>query len=77
MNYKMIKYFFGIMLMLEAAFMLIPTATALIYSEDITPFIITTGILLFFGNYFLNEEDPYFQHLKPRPRFFVGRSFKY
>ena len=49
MNYKMIRYFFGIMLMLEAAFMLIPTATALIYSEDITPFIITTGILLFFG----------------------------
>ena len=49
MNYKMIRYFFGIMLMLEAAFMLIPTATALIYSEDITPFIITIGILLFFG----------------------------
>lgn len=46
MNYKMIKYFFGIMLMLEATFMLIPTATALIYSEDITPFIITIGILL-------------------------------
>lgn len=49
MNYKMIRYFFGAMLLLEAAFMLIPTATALIYSEETTPFLATIGILLCLG----------------------------
>ena len=49
MNYKMIRYFFGAMLLLEAAFMLTPTATAVIYSEETTPFLATIGTLLCLG----------------------------
>ncbi len=46
MNYRMLSYFLGMILMLESAFMLIPTATALIYGEDIMPFVFTIIILL-------------------------------
>lgn len=46
MNYRMLCYFFGLMLAIESALMLIPTGTAIIYSEDIMPFIYTIIILL-------------------------------
>lgn len=46
MNYRMLSYFLGMILLLESAFMLIPTAVALIYGEDIMPFLFTIIILL-------------------------------
>jgi len=46
MNYRMLSYFLGMILLLESAFMLIPTAVALVYGEDITPFLFTIIILL-------------------------------
>ncbi len=42
----MLCYFFGLMLLIESAFMLIPTGTAIIYGEDLMPFIDTLIILL-------------------------------
>ena len=46
MNYRMLGYFLGLMLFIEAAFMLIPTVTALIYGESVIPFLMTLVILL-------------------------------
>jgi len=46
MNYRMIGYLLGVILMIEAALMLIPTGVALIYAEDVIPFLITVGILM-------------------------------
>ena len=46
MNYRMIGYLLGIILMIEAALMLLPTVVSVIYGESVLPFIITIGILL-------------------------------
>ena len=46
MNYRMLFYLFSVILMAEAAFMLLPLLVALIYSENIFPFLITVGILI-------------------------------
>ncbi len=50
MNYSMIIYLLGWILNFEALFLLIPTITAVIYSENtIVPFLITIGICLLIG----------------------------
>ncbi|MBP5231676.1 MAG: TrkH family potassium uptake protein [Clostridia bacterium] len=46
MNYKMIRYLLGIVLMIEAALLLVPMLVAAIFREDVLPFVITVGILL-------------------------------
>ena len=50
MNYKMIKYTLGCILLFEAAFMLIPMITSLVYREgEGIFFLLTAGILLLIG----------------------------
>lgn len=46
MNYRMILFIIGKILGTEAALMLLPLATALIYKENILPFVITQLILI-------------------------------
>ncbi len=46
MNYRMIRYLLGVILLIEAAFMALPTLVALIYKESVFPFVITIGIIL-------------------------------
>lgn len=54
MNYRMIKYVLGWILLFEALFMLIPTACALIYRETaVIHFLITMAICLAIGALFL------------------------
>lgn len=49
-NFPMLLRVLGWLLMIEAAFMLIPTVTCAIYHEyDFRPFLITTAVTLFFG----------------------------
>ena len=45
MNYRMLLYLLSVLLLIEAALMLIPTAVAIIYGESVMPFLITVGIL--------------------------------
>ncbi len=45
MNYRMLWYLLSVLLLIEAALMLIPMAVALIYGESALPFLITVGIL--------------------------------
>ena len=51
MNYKMITYVLGLILIFESVFLLVPSATALIYGEmgELTAFLITVGICLAVG----------------------------
>ena len=50
MNFSMIIYLLGWILNFEALFLIIPTITAIIYSEsEVIPFLITIGICLLFG----------------------------
>lgn len=46
MNYRMLGYLFGIVMMIEAALMLLPLIVCLIYEETAVPFLITMAILL-------------------------------
>ena len=46
MNYRMIGYLLGAILMIEAALLILPASVALGYGEDIIPFLITIGILV-------------------------------
>ena len=46
MNYRMLRYLLGCILLIEAILLLLPTAVALIYQEDILPFIYTISLLL-------------------------------
>ena len=46
MNYRMIGYLLGVILIIEAVLLLLPAAVALGYGENIAPFLITIGILL-------------------------------
>ena len=46
MNYKMITYVLGLILIFEAVFLLVPSATALIYGEtgELVTFLITSAL---------------------------------
>jgi len=46
MNYRMIGYLLGLILLIEAALMTLPTAVSLIYSESALPFLITIAALI-------------------------------
>lgn len=46
MNKRMLGYFFGILLSIEAALLLLPLLTALIYRESVLPFLYTVALLL-------------------------------
>ncbi|MBO7762452.1 MAG: TrkH family potassium uptake protein [Clostridia bacterium] len=46
MNARMLGYFFGILLSIEAALMLLPLVTAAAYSESVLPFLYTIALLL-------------------------------
>ncbi len=46
MNYRMLGYLLGIIMMIEAALLALPAAVALVCREPIIPFLITMGILL-------------------------------
>ncbi len=46
MNYRMLRYLLGCILLIEAILLLLPLATAMIYKEDILPFVYTICILL-------------------------------
>lgn len=46
MNYKMIRYLIGIILMIEAALLLVPMLVAAVYGESVIPFALTIGMLL-------------------------------
>ncbi|MBE6675688.1 MAG: TrkH family potassium uptake protein [Ruminococcaceae bacterium] len=46
MNYRMLRYLLGCILLIEAILLLLPLATAIIYKEDILPFVYTICILL-------------------------------
>ncbi|MBO4423249.1 MAG: TrkH family potassium uptake protein [Clostridia bacterium] len=46
MNYRMLLYLLSVILLLEAAFLLAPLLVALIYGNDVIPFLITIGILV-------------------------------
>ena len=46
MNYRMLRYLLGCILLIEAILLLLPMAVALIYQEDILPFVYTIALLL-------------------------------
>ncbi len=46
MNYRMLLYLFSIIMLIEAAFLLLSAAVALIYGESVMPFILTVAILI-------------------------------
>ncbi len=46
MNYRMLGYLLSIILLIEAALLLAPTAVALIYGENVMPYLWTIGLLL-------------------------------
>ena len=46
MNYRMLLYLLCVILLLEAALLCIPLLVALIYGENVFPFLITVGILV-------------------------------
>ncbi|MBO5416160.1 MAG: TrkH family potassium uptake protein [Clostridia bacterium] len=46
MNYRMTGYLLGIIMLIEAALMILPLTVAIIYGESIFPFLITIAILL-------------------------------
>lgn len=52
MNYKMIGYVLGRIFLVEAALMLLPTVTAIIYSESVIPFLIPIFLLIVVGGVF-------------------------
>lgn len=46
MNYRMLGYLLGLILLVEAALMALPAAVALIYSESVMPFLLTMAMLV-------------------------------
>ncbi len=46
MNYRMLLYLLCVILLIEAAFLLIPLLVALVYGESVVPFLITVGVLV-------------------------------
>ena len=46
MNYRMLGYLLSIILLIEAALLLVPTVVAMIYGESAWPFLVTIGLLL-------------------------------
>ena len=46
MNYRMIGYLLGLILLIEAALMVLPASVALAYSESVMPFLITIAVLI-------------------------------
>ncbi len=46
MNYRMLGYLIGIIMLIEAALLLLPTLVSLIYEESLYPFLITVGVLV-------------------------------
>ena len=46
MNYRMIRYLLGVILLIEAVFMTLSSVVSLIYEESVFPFLITVAILL-------------------------------
>ncbi len=46
MNYRMLRYLLGCILLIEAILLLLPLAVALIYQENVWPFIVTIAMLL-------------------------------
>ncbi len=46
MNYRMLGYLLSIILLIEAALLLVPTVVAMIYGESVLPFLITIGLLV-------------------------------
>ena len=46
MNYRMLRYLLGCILLIEALLLLLPLATAMIYKEDVLPFVYTICMLL-------------------------------
>ena len=46
MNIKMIRYLIGITLLIEAGLLLFPLLVALLYGENIYPFLITIGVII-------------------------------
>ncbi len=46
MNYRMLLYLLSVILLIEAAFLLVPMLVAAIYGEPVMPFLITVGILV-------------------------------
>ena len=46
MNYRMLRYLLGCILLIEAILLLLPLATAMIYKEDILPFVYPICMLL-------------------------------
>ena len=46
MNYRMLGYLLSIILLIEAALLLVPTLVALIYGESVMPFLITIALLV-------------------------------
>ena len=46
MNYRMIRYLLGIILLIEAVLMVLPASVALIYGESVVPFLVTIAMLL-------------------------------
>ena len=46
MNFRMLRYLLGCILLIEAILMLLPLAVALIYQEDVMPFVYTIAMLL-------------------------------
>ena len=46
MNYRMLRYLLGCILLIEAILMLLPLATAMIHGESVLPFVYTISLLL-------------------------------
>ena len=46
MNYRMIRYLLGVILMIEAVFMALPMLVAFIYGEELHPFLWTIALIL-------------------------------
>ena len=49
MNYRMIGYLLGVIMLIEAALLLAPLLVALLYTESTVPYVITIGVLLIFA----------------------------
>lgn len=46
MNYRMLAHLLGVILLIEAALLLLPALTALLYGESVIPFLVTMALLL-------------------------------
>ena len=46
MNYRMLGYLFGIIMLIEAALMTLPMIVSLIFGESLVPFLLTVAVLI-------------------------------